>query len=398
MHNKKSRKLPMKRKVFLLQEFLTNYRIPIFQKLSSFEDIDFTLVSGELSNKLKREVFRDFTTTANSFRLIKIPISPERGWQYFVKLLAIFKNMKPDTVITGLFIRPIYVLPLLKRMFGFKLLVWYGGTPYKEDKKIKEEYGCLKKMKGIIPFNVLKWFFSYCDRVLAYSDYAKSYIIKYFNIEADKIIVAPNSPNTDIFFRARRQYAAKPALINDIKNEYAPNGEKIILTLGRLNKIRNITMVLKAFAIIQRNIPKTSLVIIGEGGELNKLRQMAAILNLKNVHFVDAIYDDWEIARYLYIAYLYTGICSLAVKMAMAMNKPIVGVKYGLEVHDVDDGYGGYLIEQEDINSLADRIVELLKDEKKANNMGYYNYRKMKDKINIDKLVEGFRCAILSSN
>lgn len=56
----------------------------------------------------------------------------------------------------------------------------------------------------------------------------------------------------------------------------------IIITHGRLEKVKNYTRLIKAFSVVKEEIRDTSLVIIGEGSERNRLESLVKILGLEN--------------------------------------------------------------------------------------------------------------------
>ena len=90
------------------------------------------------------------------------------------------------------------------------------------------------------------------------------------------------------------------------------------------------------------------------------------------------------------------GVSSLAIKMAMAFGKPVVTVDYGLEVHDVQDGFNGFVFLMDNDEALAAKIQPLLESESLMKRIGGNGVATIRDRINIARMVEGFRRAIFS--
>ncbi|SMO50363.1 Glycosyltransferase involved in cell wall bisynthesis [Balnearium lithotrophicum] len=57
---------------------------------------------------------------------------------------------------------------------------------------------------------------------------------------------------------------------------------KYIVCVGRLVKQKNFDIAIKAFSLIEKELPNTKLLIVGEGNEKEKLKDLAKSLNLSN--------------------------------------------------------------------------------------------------------------------
>jgi glycosyltransferase involved in cell wall biosynthesis len=55
---------------------------------------------------------------------------------------------------------------------------------------------------------------------------------------------------------------------------------------------------------------------------------------------------------------------------AMNVGKPVVGTPVGLMPDVIDDGRTGYLVPPEEVNPLASRLVQLLRNPNQAREMG----------------------------
>ena len=65
-----------------------------------------------------------------------------------------------------------------------------------------------------------------------------------------------------------------------LKNEY-------ILSIGRLTKQKNFSLLISAFKEIIREYPNLKLVILGEGEDRKKLEKLIMKLSLKNIVFLE---------------------------------------------------------------------------------------------------------------
>ncbi|HKY04208.1 MAG TPA: glycosyltransferase family 4 protein, partial [Blastocatellia bacterium] len=102
------------------------------------------------------------------------------------------------------------------------------------------------------------------DRVIAPSGYLVDVFAR-FNIEASAIF---NIVEADRFrFRERRRL------------------RPIFFSNRNLESLYNVECTLRAFAIIQQRFPEASLIVAGDGGERERLEELARELALRNVEF-----------------------------------------------------------------------------------------------------------------
>jgi glycosyltransferase involved in cell wall biosynthesis len=128
----------------------------------------------------------------------------------------------------------------------------------------------------------------------------------------------------------------------------------------------NVSDILRAFQIIQKSLPESSLMIAGFGSEESKLKQLAKDLNLANVDFIGKIAND-EMPKIYNQAdiYLNTSIVDnmpLSFIEAFACGLPIVSYATGGIPYIVENGKTGVLVEQKDYKALANEALKLLEN------------------------------------
>jgi glycosyltransferase involved in cell wall biosynthesis len=277
-------------------------------------------------------------------------------------------------------------------------MLWFmGGTPYVDEIKIKEyaNRGRLNRWFG--RYNPKRLLALKADGVIAYSEHAKRYYIMKGYSDA-KIWVAPNSPDTDALEGYREEWLQRREELEAERRRFSPRGQKILFLLGRLNKARKVDVLLHALQRLQVKGHDMSLVIVGDGSERETLKSMAGHLGLGSVFFEGAIYDERELSKYFIISDIFVtpGVSSLAIKMAMLFGKPIVTVDYGLEVHDVQEGINGFIFPMDDDEALAGKLQPLLESESLMKRIGANGVATIRDRINIGRMIEGFRRAIFA--
>ncbi len=96
------------------------------------------------------------------------------------------------------------------------------------------------------------------------------------NVKKGKIEIIPNGIDLSEFKKLpkRKNFRKKYSIDND---------EKIILFLGRINKIKGLDILVKAFANLEKEVNNIRLVIIGpDDGYLNDLKNQINLLNISD--------------------------------------------------------------------------------------------------------------------
>ena len=383
-------------KVFLLQDFITNYRVPVYQRLARLPQVDFTFFYSDISSGRKSEGFRHFED-ASGFKKVKVAHQSLWGVLYQFSFIKHLISLRPDVVIcgrSGMLDTNLFLL--VCKLLGIRFLWWSGGVPYIDEGRIRQlmNQGRLARWFGRL--NPRLFFVNQADGMVVYSEHAKGY---YRATGFQKpIFVAPNSTDTEALIAFGKKIEASPGLMEGLRKQYAPKGEKIVLMIGRLSKERKTDLLIKAFVRIQESYPATSLVIVGDGPERQHLEDLVAAKQVKNVHFPGEIYDDEQLSQYFRLCDVYVtpGIASLTIKMAMTFGKPVVTVAYGLEVHAIENGVNGFIVDIDDTVGIADKVLQLLKDERLRQEIGTNAEAMIAARININAMVHGFEQGIRS--
>ncbi len=129
----------------------------------------------------------------------------------------------------------------------------------------------------------------------------------------------------------------------------------------------NVSDILKAFQIIQKNLPESSLIVAGFGSEEAKLKQLAKDLNLANVEFIGKIDNDKMPEIYnradIYLNASIVDNMPLSFIEAFACGLPIVSYATGGIPYIVENGKTGVLVEQKDYKALAKEALKLLQNQ-----------------------------------
>jgi len=159
-----------------------------------------------------------------------------------------------------------------------------------------------------------------------------------------------------------------------LKQRYDLPNKPVLLFVGRLDKEKNVDLVIRALASIDPKIAPHFL-IAGKGYEMENLRRLAKELKIEDrVTFAGFVSD--EDLPFLYntaTVFINAGTAelqSLVVMEAMATGLPVIGVNAMALPELIHDGENGYLFPVGDVNKLAECIQKLFSDVQLRGSMG----------------------------
>ena len=286
---------------------------------------------------------------------------------FFLHLLAICLKKKFDFIYCG-HTTSVGVFSLaLARFFNKPLITFTYALEILKNKDKK----LLKK--------VLDW----SDYIVTLGNFMKREL-KNMGYPEDKIIVI--SPTVDT-----KRFSPKKPDPKLIKN-YGLENKKVILTVGRIVPRKGHEQILKAMAEIIGEVPNTVYLIVGEGPELENIKQLTKDLQLSNhVVFLGRIAHDLLPDLYNLCSVFVTANRNIEGDVegfgivfieASACEKPVVGGKFGGSVDAIDDGRSGFLVDSEDPSSIAKACLKLLTDPSLSKKMGKYGREWVKNEFN----------------
>lgn len=105
----------------------------------------------------------------------------------------------------------------------------------------------------------IKYLYRFADTITVLTSYERQQLTQNFKIPAQKVQIIPNGLNLDEI--KEKQKAALPA-------EYTAlfeNKKFTFISVGRLNPIKNQSLMIQSFIKLNKKYPDTQLIILGEG-------------------------------------------------------------------------------------------------------------------------------------
>lgn len=221
------------------------------------------------------------------------------------------------------------------------------------------------------------------DRIIAVSEGIKRVLVK-DGVPAGKISVIYDGVDLSKFNNLRSG--------DYLYQEFSlKKGSPIIGIVAALAPHKHHQNFLAAAKIVKEKFPAAHFLIVGEGELKKELKELCHKLELNNeVIFCGFREDVPELISILDIFVLSSCLEGMGSSLleAMALAKPIVATNTGGIPEVVKDGLNGLLVPPRDSESLAQAIIELLKDEEKRREMGLEG-RDMIRNFSTAQMVEG---------
>jgi glycosyltransferase involved in cell wall biosynthesis len=206
-----------------------------------------------------------------------------------------------------------------------------------------------------------KWF---PKRILAVSKITKEYLVKN-GLKEDKIDVIFNGIDSELF---EIRHVSK-----DIRKELKIESKtKLVGFIGRIIPEKGLKSFLLAIPEVIQECPEAFFLIIGDVflGEETHRNELLEIINKnvleKYIRFTGFRTDIGDVMRSLDIL-VFPSVApesfGLSIMEAMSLGKPVIASKVGGVSEIIEDGITGMLIEPNQPDQIADRIIHLLSNQ-----------------------------------
>jgi 1,2-diacylglycerol 3-alpha-glucosyltransferase len=153
---------------------------------------------------------------------------------------------------------------------------------------------------------------------------------------------------------------------SEVRRRYGLEGKKVILHLGRIAWEKNIDLVVRGFALLSAHEPEARLLLVGEGPAKEHVRGLVEELGIEERVIFTGFVPDPELPQF----YAACDVLTLASKFetqglvileAMAVGKPVSGIRYRAVAELVREGENGELFEETPY-SWSQATLRLLRD------------------------------------
>lgn len=260
--------------------------------------------------------------------------------------------------------------------FWGRIAAWFARVPV----IITHEHGkTLWKRKHHI------WFERFANRFtdlrIAVSEDVRHLRIENECIPPHKIITIPNGVDMTRFGQSFNRECIRSGLGIESNNF-------VVGTVGRLTSAKAYNVLIDAFEIVNKRIKNSILLFVGDGEMKTDLEKYVAKKEIeKHVCFLGARSDIPELLSVFDVFVLSSDREGLPVALleAMAAGVPVIATAVGGIPEVINDGWNGYLVPSRSADTLADKIIWLLRNEGERRTISKNAYVTIKENYTIEK-------------
>lgn len=349
----------VRRRVLLISNRVMHYRVPIYNYFAMrFREEGYCLSvrANELQSENQHEINFDFRLLPFRMSLYKTEID----------------SLKPDVVIMFLHMKDLLFWPLLHwlKWRGTKTLLWTKGVNLDDPRN---------------PLRNLLFHYTHTlvDGIVLYSPHERKYVRPR---NRGKITIAPNTINHAVIPSVTQTVA-------EIKAEFGIPFEKVVLFVGRMdvgNGRKKVDHLVEVFSDEKR--PRAGAVLVGSGmSDLTRGR-----LNHRSILYLGEVHDphDMQISKIFKMADVFCipGHVGLGMVQAFFWGLPIVTEegKQPPEIHYLVNGFNGFIVPENDVQALRDRIVELLDNDALRKELSVNARKSALEQASVEAMFQGF--------
>jgi L-malate glycosyltransferase len=194
------------------------------------------------------------------------------------------------------------------------------------------------------------------DGVTAISKYLKERTLRELDVR-NSIEVIYNFVNCDVYCRNKHDAARR--------EEYAPNGEKLLVHLSNFRPVKRVTDTIEVFERVRKQVP-SRLLLIGDGPDRSRAEWLAVQKGIHDdVLFLgkqEQVYENLTVTDVMLLPSELESF-GLAALEGMACEVVPIATRVGGIPELIEHGKSGYLADVGDVESMARYAIELLQNE-----------------------------------
>lgn len=229
--------------------------------------------------------------------------------------------------------------------------------------------------------------FRQANLIVANSEAVKNYLTNK-GISADKINVIYNGLDLE---RLTPKETSRTKICEELGLPKDENAKFVTMVANLRHTVKNQPMFLRAAKIVLEKHPNAHFVLAGEGELRDSLEKLAKDLQVsENTHFIGLCTKVPELLSISYVCTLtsFKEGFSNSILEYMSAGKPVVATKVGGASEAVIEDETGFLIDSDDDQALAEKLIWLLGNTQKAEEMGKKGQKIIKEKFSCEAQLE----------
>ncbi len=347
----------VRKKVLLVTNIPTPYRIPLFEELNrqlAAVGIELLVAFGAMGyarRKWKIDLDRiTFRYTQLRSRHIVLGKSTEHTLFTYGGLIPLIRKYQPDIIISAGFSISTMKVWMMSRLTGVKYIIWSGSLGL-------DAKGWRLFVRRILARRA--------SRAIAYGSRAKAYLNS-LGIPEGHITIALNTVDTE-YFRKR---------VERLRAANRNGAAKRLTYIGYLTRGKNVIRILEMIRLLRQVRDDFVLDIVGDGDDFPRLAEYVERHGLQHTVVFHGYRQTREIPEFLSRSYCHLfqtdrDVWGLVLVEAMAAGVPCLSSIHAGATHDlIIDGQTGFAVDFENTQDAFDKVMWLLDHPAEASRIG----------------------------
>lgn len=247
----------------------------------------------------------------------------------------------------------------------------------------RETSGMRSKAQKVIE----KRIFGFADSIIANAKAVESHLIEE-GVSAKKIRVIYNGLDLD---RLKPKQTGRAGICKEFGLPTEKNIRFITLVANLRHEVKNQPMFLRAAKRASEKIPHAHFVLAGEGELKEDLKNLAKELKIADrTHFIGSCTKIPELLSISFAGVLtsFAEGFSNSILEYMAAKLPVVATNVGGAGEVIIPGKTGFLVDSNNAEAMADHLIDLLENEKKAKQFGEEGRKIVESKFSCESQIK----------
>jgi glycosyltransferase involved in cell wall biosynthesis len=211
-------------------------------------------------------------------------------------------------------------------------------------------------------------------------------LVRYEGLQRDRIRIIYNG--------GRSAPAPDAATIQSLRAEFGFDaGHMVVGFVGRLDPVKNIKLLIGAFAQLKASQANLRCLLVGDGPERDELQAEVAKHEL-SAEFVFAGYrsdaDQLVHCMDMFVLPSLSEGTSMALLEAMSAGVPAVVTNVGGNIELIEDGVSGFVVESDSVAELVGALQELISHPEMASQRAEAARKKFANKFSFDAMISAY--------
>lgn len=301
----------------------------------------------------------------------------KKDFSIFPRLYRFILSQRPDIVHTWSSMTSVYAAPITRflniRFINGMVRSAHENMPFMDERRIR---------------SILSFPFS--DTIISNTRIG----LTAYRVPARKGVCIANGFD----FNRTKQLHSK----SEITNKYGIHTERIIGMVASFTDNKDYENYLNTAIRVLRERKDVTFLSIGDGPNIEKVKDMVPECHKKNIKFLGRIADVESLVNIFDIGLLMTNTAchgegiSNAIMEYMALGKPVIATNYGGNREIVVHGKSGFLVENNDPELSANVINNLLDNNELSERMGQFGMMRMKKHFTMSHMINRYKVIYMS--